>query len=115
MEGVNHLLSIKHHAVSVWHPCGNCMIERFNIFAYSNIVNGRRLREPMAILRQLWTDKKVEGEIRMAYRYVTELKHQTETVCQLAQENIAAAQGKQERLYNKKVAARSYQPGDWVL
>ena len=30
MEGVNPLLSIKHHAVSVWHPCGNGMIERFN-------------------------------------------------------------------------------------
>ena len=41
------------------------------------------------------------------------MRHQSETVCQLAQENIAAAQGKQERLYNKKAAARSYQPRDW--
>ena len=31
------------------------------------------------------------------------------------QENIAAAKRKQERLYNKKATARSYQPGDWVL
>jgi hypothetical protein len=69
----------------------------------------------MAILRQLWTDEKVEGDTRTAYQYVTELRHQIETVCQLAQENIAVAQGKQERLYNKKAAARSYQPGDWVL
>ena len=69
----------------------------------------------MAILRQLWTDQKVEGDIRTAYQYVTELRHQIETVCQLAQENIVAAQGKQERLYNKKAAAKSYQPGYWVL
>lgn len=152
MEGVNRLLSIKHHAVSVWHPCGNGMIERFNktlkhslkklcaqqpkdwdrylpavLFAYREVpqastgfspfemLYGRRVRGPMAILRQLWTDEKVEGDTRTAYQYVTELRHQIETVCQLAQENIAVAQGKQERLYNKKAAARSYQPGDWVL
>ena len=75
---------------------------------------GRRVRGPIAILRQLWTDEKVEEDTRTAYQYVTELRHQIETVCQLAQEDIAAAQGKQERLYNKKDAARSYQSGDWV-
>ena len=63
----------------------------------------------------MWTDEKVEGDTRTAYQYVTELRHQIETVCQLVQENIAASQGKQERLYNKKAAARSYQSGDWVL
>ena len=108
MEGVNSLLSIKHHAVSVWHPCGNGMIERFNktlkhslkklcaqqpkdwdrylpaaLFAYREdpqlstgfspfeMLYGRRV----AILRQLWTDEKVEEETRSAYQYVMELRH----------------------------------------
>jgi transposase InsO family protein len=152
MEGVNRLLSIKHHAVSVWHPCGNGMIERFNktlkhslkklcaqqpkdwdrylpaaLFAYREVpqvstgfspfemLYGRRVRGPMAILRHLWTDEKVEEETRSAYQYVTELRHRIETVCHQAQENIAAAHTKQERLYDRKAKARSYQPGDWVL
>ena len=84
-------------------------------FSPFEMLYGRRVRGPMAILQQLWTDEKVEGDTHTAYQYVTELRHQMEIVCQLAQENIVAAKDKQEHLYNTKATARSYQPGDWVL
>ena len=81
-------------------------------FSPFEMLYGRRVRGPMAILRHLWTDEKVEEETRSAYQYVTELRHRIETVCHQAQENIAAAHTKQERLYDRKAKARSYQPGD---
>ena len=48
----------------------------------------------MSILKELWTDQAPEGEIKMAYQYVIDLRNRLEETCKLATENIKKAQAK---------------------
>ena len=84
-------------------------------FSPFELVYGRTVRGPMAVLKQLWTDEQASEEVRTTYQYVVDLRNKLEEVCKLAQENLCDARGRQAKYYNKKAKERHFEVGDKVL
>ncbi|XP_025084054.1 uncharacterized protein LOC112558046 [Pomacea canaliculata] len=84
-------------------------------FSPFELVYGRTVRGPMAVLRKLWTDEQVQGEVKTCYEYVTDLRQRLETISELARENLGEARTKQAQHYNKKAVVREFGVGDRVL
>ena len=76
---------------------------------------GRRVRGPMAVLRGLWTDDQVQPEVREASTFVCELRSRIAETCRLARENVCEAAAKSKVYYDEKARSRDIQPGDSVL
>ena len=53
-------------------------------FSPFELVYGRTVRGPMAVLKQLWTDEQASEEVRTTYQYVVDLRNKLEEVCKLA-------------------------------
>ena len=84
-------------------------------FSPFELVYGRTVRGPMAVLRQLWTDEQAEEEVKTTYQYVVDLRNRLEDVGKLARENLEVARGRQREYYNAKTKERTFSPGDEVL
>jgi hypothetical protein len=84
-------------------------------FSPFELLYGRTVRGPIAVLRQLWTDDHAVEEVRTTYQYVADLRNKLEEVCSLAQENLQRAKAQQARNYNKRAKPRQFEVGDKVL
>ena len=62
-------------------------------FSPFELLYGRNVRGPMAILRELWTDEVEDEEVRSTYDYVINLRKRLEHTCELAMENLQKVQG----------------------
>ena len=69
----------------------------------------------MRIFRELLTSKSVEPEVKTTYEYVVDLKDRLQDTCELAQQKLLQSQVKQQKYYNRKIQATSFQAGDKVL
>ena len=79
------------------------------------LLYGRNVRGPMAILKELRTDEVEDEEVRSTYDYVIILRKRLEHTCELAMKNLQKAQGKQKAYYDPRVKPRSFKVGDQVL
>ena len=77
-------------------------------FSPFELLYGRNVRGPMAILRELWTDKVEDEEVRSTYDYLINLRERLEHTCELAMKNLQKAQGKQKAYYNRRAKPRSF-------
>ena len=84
-------------------------------FSPFELLYGRQVRGPMSILRELWTEETPEGETKMAYQYVIDLKHRLKETCKLALKNAKKSQAKYMKYYNRKAKVRKFEVGDEVL
>jgi hypothetical protein len=84
-------------------------------FSPFEMLYGRTVRGPMAVLKQIWTDDHAMEEVRTTYQYVTDLRNKLEEVCTLAHGNLERAKAEQARHYNKKAKARTFEVGEKVL
>ena len=66
-------------------------------FAPFELIYGRTVRGPMQILRELWTEKEVEDEVKNSYQYVIDLKERLEQTLSIAHQNLRQAQTKYKR------------------
>ncbi len=84
-------------------------------FAPFELLYGRTIRGPMQILRELWTEKEVEDEVKNSYQYVIDLKERLEQTLDIAHQNLRQAQTKYKRLYDRRAKVRNLKEGDEAL
>src|SRR6266536_997537 len=84
-------------------------------FSPFELVQGRTVRGPMAILRELWTKESVDPEVKTTYQYVLDLRERIQDTCELARLELAKVQLRNQGYYNKKTKDRSFSVGEKVL
>ena len=84
-------------------------------FSPFELLYGRNVRGPMAILRELWSDEVNDEQVLSTYQYVIELRERLEQTCKLALENLEKVQIKQKTYYDKRARSRKFDVGDKVL
>ncbi|XP_077508305.1 uncharacterized protein LOC144119604 [Amblyomma americanum] len=84
-------------------------------FSPFELLYGRNVRGPLAILRELWTGSRIEEEVKTAYEYVIDLKERLETTCQIAHEALTQAGERYKAYYDNRARPRQLQEGDQVL
>ena len=62
-------------------------------FSPFELLYGRNVRGPMAVLRELWTDEMEDEEVRSTYDYVINLRKRLEHTCELAMKNLQKGKG----------------------
>ncbi|XP_068673121.1 uncharacterized protein [Montipora foliosa] len=78
-------------------------------FSPFELLYGRAVRGPMAILKQLWTKEVDKPEVKNNYQYVFELREK------LAHSELEKAQQKGKHYYDRKSRVRKFQSGEKVL
>ena len=84
-------------------------------FSPFELLNGRNVKGPMAILRELWSGEAPDEQVLSTYQYVIELRDRLEQTCKLAHENLKKVQIKQKAYYNRRARSRRFDVGDKVL
>jgi hypothetical protein len=84
-------------------------------FSPFELLYGKTVRGPMAVLRDLWTKDFQEEEVKASSKYVVDLRNRIEETCKLAQQNLQTASQKQKRHFDKKAKRRTFQAGEQVL
>ena len=84
-------------------------------FSPFELLYGRNVRGPMAILRELWSEEIPDEQVSSTYQYVIDLRERLEQTCKLAHENLHKAQGKQKAYYDRRAKPRRFNVGDKVL
>ncbi|MCG8096943.1 MAG: DDE-type integrase/transposase/recombinase [Candidatus Thiodiazotropha endolucinida] len=79
------------------------------------LLYGRNVRGPMAILRELWAEEVRDEQVLSTYQYVIELRERLEQTCKLARDNLKKVQIKQKAYYDKGARSRKFDVGDKVL
>ena len=81
-------------------------------FSPFELLYGRNVSGPMAILRELWSYEVNDEEVLSTYQYVIELRERLKQTCKLARENM---QIRQKTHYDKRARSRKFDVGDKVL
>ena len=84
-------------------------------FSPFELLYGRSVRGPMAILRELWSGEVNDEQVLSTYQYVIELRERLEQTCQLARDNLKKVQFKLKIYYDKRARSRKFDVGDKVL
>ncbi|XP_072048962.1 LOW QUALITY PROTEIN: uncharacterized protein [Amphiura filiformis] len=84
-------------------------------FAPFDLLYGRTVRGPMAILHELWTGEVKTMETKNTYQYVIDLKDRLEETCQLAKEEIQKSKARYKKNYDRHARVRKFSVGDEVL
>ncbi|XP_040061524.1 uncharacterized protein LOC120836604 [Ixodes scapularis] len=84
-------------------------------FAPFDLLYGRYVRGPMAILKEIWTGEHLDENTKTSYGYMVELRQRLEDTCRIAQEQLRKAKIVQKKLYDKKTRVRHLAVGDKVL
>ncbi len=69
----------------------------------------------MSILRELWTKESVDPEIKTTYQYVLDLRERIQDTCELASQELAKVQLRNQGYYNRKTRDRTFQVGEKIL
>ena len=78
---------------------------------YWESTDGRPVRGPMFILKELWTKELEEPEVKNSYQYVFELCEKLEDTLKLAHTELQKAQNKGKHYYGRKTKVRKFLPG----
>ncbi|XP_071842666.1 uncharacterized protein [Apostichopus japonicus] len=84
-------------------------------FAPFELLYGRTVRGPMAILKEMWTSEVDNPETRSTYQYVLDLRERLEETCALARSELQESSERYKKYYNRKAKSRKFKPGDLVL
>jgi len=84
-------------------------------FSPFELLYGRTVKGPMAILRELWTHEEPDNEVRTTYEYVLDLRKRLEETCQLVKDSLGKASSKAKKHFDKKARIREMQAGDKTL
>ncbi|GFR64154.1 Gypsy retrotransposon integrase-like protein 1 [Elysia marginata] len=79
------------------------------------LLNGRTVRGPMHILRELWTKEIEEPEVKTSYEYVLNLRERLDNKLKIAREELEKAQGRQKHYYDQTAKCRKFSVGEKVL
>ena len=79
------------------------------------LLYGRRVRGPLTVLKDLWSQEDVEPEVKSTSRYVFELRSKIGETCEIAQSHVKNAAKRYAKYYNRKLVNREFVAGDEVL
>ena len=83
-------------------------------FSPFELIYGRTVRGPLALLKDIWTGETQEEQTQSTYEYVFDLQNRLRDTCQLAQENLQKARKQQKLYYDKKSRNRKFEIGNKV-
>jgi hypothetical protein len=84
-------------------------------FSPFELIYGRTVRGPMAILRDLWTKRETTPEVKTTYQYVLDLQERLQETCEMAKQELLKAQQTQKRHFDVKARPKAFSCGDRVL
>ena len=84
-------------------------------FSPFELLYGRNVKGPMAILRELWSGEASDEQVLSTYQYEIELRDRLEQTCKLAHEHLKKVQIKQKAYYDRRARSRKFDVGDKVL
>ena len=84
-------------------------------FSPFELLYGRTVRGPMAILKELWSKEGTDREVTHTYQYVLDLRNRIEETCDLAHEFLQSAQTRYKKHFDRKARMRSLRIGEWAL
>ena len=84
-------------------------------FSPFELLYGRSVRGPMAILKELWSKEGTDKEVTHTYQYVLDLRNRIEETCDLAHEFLQSAQTRYKKHFDRKARMRSLKIGEWAL
>ncbi|XP_072140178.1 uncharacterized protein [Dermacentor andersoni] len=84
-------------------------------FSPFDLLYGRYIRGPMAILKELWTQTTLDEETKTTYGYVMELSERLQETCRIAHEELRKAKLTQKKYCDRKAKSRQLCAGDKVL
>lgn len=70
-------------------------------FAPFELLYGRTMREPMSILRQMWTGEQINCNVKCDYQYVINLAIKINVNCQIATEIKSTAKNRHTHFYTR--------------
>ena len=79
------------------------------------LLYGRSVRGPMAILKELWSKEGTDKEVTHAYQYFLDLRNRIEETCDLAHEFLQSAKTRYKKHFVRKARMRSLKIGEWAL
>ena len=85
------------------------------LFSPFELLYGRSVRGPMAILRELWSEKEVTQEMKNVYSYVFELRNRLEETCAVVRDNLIKAQAVNKMHFDKRSKLRVLKADDLAL
>ena len=84
-------------------------------FSLFDLIYGRSVRGPMAILKELWSKDIQDPQVKTTYQYVVYLRHRFDYLCDIAHKNLQKASRKQKFQYDKNARQRNMKVGEKVL
>ena len=89
--------------------------ENANGFTPFELLFGRLPHTHLNVLRELWTGRDSDPEVKTTYQYVLDLRNRIEETCELAHKEIAKTHLKNKRHFDKNAKLRELKVGDKVL
>ena len=83
-------------------------------FSPFELLYGRHVKGPMAILRELWSGEAPDEQVLSTYKYAIELRDRLEQTCKSAHENLKKVQIKQKAYYDRRARSRKFDVGGKV-
>ena len=84
-------------------------------FSAFELLYGKRVRGPLAVLRDLWEDSKIEPNERPTFQYIFDLREKLENCTDLAVANSEISATNYKTYFDLKSQNRSFKEGDEVL
>ncbi|XP_040070781.2 uncharacterized protein LOC120843464 [Ixodes scapularis] len=84
-------------------------------FSPFDLLYGRRVRGPLAILKEIWSNETLEDDVRTSYGHVLELRERLRRTCELAHRFLEEAKIKYKEHYDKKSVNPQLKEGDLAL
>ena len=77
------------------------------------VIYGRKVRDPMAVLREAWKSGKSQDTSVVAH--VVQIREQLQQMTDLVEQNMEKAQANQKKWYDWNARSCKFEPGDQVL
>ena len=71
-------------------------------FSPFEVLYGRRVRGPLDVLKEIWSNEETSTEVKNTYAYIADLRNRLEETCQIVRESLLEAQGKYKHHYDRK-------------
>ena len=84
-------------------------------FAPFEMLYGRKVKGPMQILREIWTQEEMSHETKTSAEYVVDLRNKIEETCKIAKEELSKAHRVQAKHFDRRSKHRTLKPGQQVL
>ena len=83
-------------------------------FSAFELLYGKQVRGPLAVLRDLWENDKLQPEERPSFQYLFDLRERLEECSEIAARNAEVSATKFKTYFDMKSQNRSFVPGDEI-